>query len=283
MTVESHVLAGAYVCDALDRPELEAFEAHLAQCETCSLEVAELRATVAALAVTAIEPPPPGLRTRVLDQIVLTGQVASAPASEFHRFGHREQARWRGRPVRIERPGQGARPGGPRPSARADRPGPPADAPRRRWARMPAWSPAAAMLAGLLALGAYAGYQHHQIAVLSSQSASGGAVASAADAKVAISAVQSGGMATVISSRSDNEMVFSASALPVLPAGEAYQLWLVDSAGTRPGPVLSPVDGSVPGVVTAQLDGAQWVAMTVEPTTGSAQPTSAKVLMLPLH
>ena len=280
MTVESHVLAGAYVCDALDRPELEAFEAHLAQCETCSLEVAELRATVAALAVIAIEPPPLGLRTRVLDQIMLTGQVASGPAPASHRFGHREQARWRGRPVRIERPGRAAGPGGQRPSARGGRPGPAADAPRRRWTPMPA---AVAMLAGLVALGTYAGYQQHRIAVLSSQSASGGGVASAADAKVAIGAVQSGGMATVVSSRSDNEMVFSASALPALPTGEAYQLWLVDTAGARPGPVLAPVDGSVPGVVTAQLDGAQWVAMTVEPAAGSAQPTSGKVLMLPLH
>lgn len=265
MTVDAHVLVGAYVCDALGRSEEEAFEAHLGQCETCVEEVAELRATVAALAVTAVEPAPPGLRSRVLDQIVLTGQVAPAPAAALHRIGHHEPF---GHREQLRRPGR----------IRAA-----AAPPRRRRARMPSWSPAAAMLAAVIALGAYAGYQHQQIGALSSQSAVGGQVASAADAQVAISAVKSGGTATVISSRSDDELVFSASGLPALPPGKAYQLWFVNPAGIRPGPVLSPVDGSVPGVVAAQLDGAQWVAMTVEPAAGSAQPTSSQLLLMPLR
>jgi Anti-sigma-K factor rskA len=247
-----HVLAGAYACDALDRLESVAFEAHLAQCETCTLEVAELRATAAALAVIAIEPPPLGLQDRVLNQILLTGQIVELPPSAVHRFGHRRQRH----PVGSIRPAGHAR--------------------HRR-------SPVVALLAGLIALGSYAGYQQHQIDALGGGSTMVSQVVAAADAQVLVGAVRSGGTATVISSRSDNEVVFSASDLPALPPGKAYQLWFVDKAAIRPGPVFTPTDGSVPGGVAAQLDSARYIAMTVEPATGSAQPTSTQVLLLPLR
>ncbi len=64
----AHDLTAAYALDALDPEEREAFEAHLAQCERCRDEVAELSATAAALAfgVESVAPPP-ALRERILD------------------------------------------------------------------------------------------------------------------------------------------------------------------------------------------------------------------------
>lgn len=63
-----HDLTAAYVLDALAPVELEAFEAHLATCERCREEVAELAASAGALAY-AVPPvaPPAGLRGRILD------------------------------------------------------------------------------------------------------------------------------------------------------------------------------------------------------------------------
>ncbi|MDR7253295.1 anti-sigma-K factor RskA [Nocardioides sp. BE266] len=61
-----HKLTGAYAVDALDDLERARFEQHLADCEDCRAEVAELRETAAMLAETAVTAPPPGLRDSVL-------------------------------------------------------------------------------------------------------------------------------------------------------------------------------------------------------------------------
>jgi anti-sigma-K factor RskA len=63
----AHDLTAAYALDALDAGEREAFEGHLAQCERCRDEVAELSSTAAALAfgVESVVPPA-ALRGRIL-------------------------------------------------------------------------------------------------------------------------------------------------------------------------------------------------------------------------
>lgn len=64
----AHDLIAAYALDALDLEEREMFEDHLARCESCRDEIAELSAAAAALAFGA-EPvsPPPALRERILE------------------------------------------------------------------------------------------------------------------------------------------------------------------------------------------------------------------------
>jgi anti-sigma-K factor RskA len=63
-----HELTAAYVLDALDPSELEAFEEHLATCARCREEIAELSTAASALAyaVPAVSPPP-ALRGRILE------------------------------------------------------------------------------------------------------------------------------------------------------------------------------------------------------------------------
>lgn len=61
-----HKLTGAYALDALDDLERARFEQHLAECEDCRAEVAELRETAALLAETTAVEPPPSLRDSVL-------------------------------------------------------------------------------------------------------------------------------------------------------------------------------------------------------------------------
>lgn len=63
-----HDLTAAYALDALEPEERDAFEEHLAGCDSCRVTVADLRAAAAELA-WAVEPaaPPPELRSRILD------------------------------------------------------------------------------------------------------------------------------------------------------------------------------------------------------------------------
>jgi anti-sigma-K factor RskA len=65
--VDAHDLTAAYALDALDPDEAEAYERHLAQCEECREELAELNGTAASLAFGAVAPAPPArLRESIL-------------------------------------------------------------------------------------------------------------------------------------------------------------------------------------------------------------------------
>jgi anti-sigma-K factor RskA len=57
-------------------------EQHLAECPACAQEVAEMRAALTRMADAAAEPPPPGLRARVLAEVSRTRQLPplTAPA-----------------------------------------------------------------------------------------------------------------------------------------------------------------------------------------------------------
>jgi anti-sigma-K factor RskA len=64
-----HDLTAAYALDALDADESEAYEEHLAQCESCRVALAELTDTAASLAWAVEAPAPPDrLRAAILEQ-----------------------------------------------------------------------------------------------------------------------------------------------------------------------------------------------------------------------
>jgi anti-sigma factor RsiW len=65
--LDVHDLTAAYALHALDERERAEYEAHLAQCERCREELAQLTEAAAALAWAVEAPaPPPGLRERIL-------------------------------------------------------------------------------------------------------------------------------------------------------------------------------------------------------------------------
>jgi anti-sigma-K factor RskA len=70
-----HTLTGPYVLDALPEDERAQFEAHLAGCDFCSTEVAELREAAVKLATQVATPPPPALKTNVMAAIEHVRQV----------------------------------------------------------------------------------------------------------------------------------------------------------------------------------------------------------------
>lgn len=66
--MELHDLTAPYALGALGEDDAQAYELHLAQCEQCRAQLAELNETSAALAYAAVAPPPPpALRTAILD------------------------------------------------------------------------------------------------------------------------------------------------------------------------------------------------------------------------
>jgi anti-sigma-K factor RskA len=74
-TPEVHALTGPYVLNALPEDERIGFEEHLADCQSCSAEVAELREAANKLGTAVATDPPPALKARVLAEIATTRQL----------------------------------------------------------------------------------------------------------------------------------------------------------------------------------------------------------------
>ncbi len=66
---EPSALVGAYALDALDEPEWELLEAHLADCADCAAELTSLRAAALELTHTSAAEAPQALRDEVLSAI----------------------------------------------------------------------------------------------------------------------------------------------------------------------------------------------------------------------
>jgi anti-sigma-K factor RskA len=92
--IEIHTLAGAYALDALTEIERAGFARHLASCEACAVEVAELSETASRLGAAGWEAPPSGLRNAVLSQVSRTRQVTARP-DEPSTGGEYAVRRWR--------------------------------------------------------------------------------------------------------------------------------------------------------------------------------------------
>jgi anti-sigma-K factor RskA len=82
MSSDLHELVAPYALDALDDDERQRFERHLAECERCSEQLAELQEATGALAFAAEGPAPPAaLRGRILEAVRAdrAGEVISLP------------------------------------------------------------------------------------------------------------------------------------------------------------------------------------------------------------
>lgn len=84
-TGEPHTLAGAYAMDALDPLDARRFERHLAGCDACTQEVAELRETAARLGAATAVPPPASMKETVLARAARTSQHVPSRAAGSHR------------------------------------------------------------------------------------------------------------------------------------------------------------------------------------------------------
>lgn len=130
---------------------------------------------------------------------------------------------------------------------------------------------AAAVLTGGISIGLDQSVSGRPVPV-----AEGDAVTSAPDATTVRTAATNGGSVSATASRRLGQVLVAAQALPRLDAGHAYEVWLTGPSAPRSAGLLGP-DGAVETALPAGVDG---VAVTVEPATGSLQPTTPSVATL---
>ncbi len=93
--------------------------------------------------------------------------------------------------------------------------------------------------------------------------------------------VQGGGTLTIYRSKSLKRAVMVASDVPAPKAGTTYQLWLQQPGQGMVSAGLMP-DTTEPTVLTGDAATAEAAAVSVEPETGSAQPTTDPIALFPL-
>jgi anti-sigma factor RsiW len=185
-----HKLTGAYAMDALDELERARFEQHLAQCDDCRAEVAELRETAALLSETVAVPPPPSLRDSVLAGISqvrpLAPEVTTIPRTESA-------------PVRSEQP-----------------------AGRRGWAPFLV-AAALAIFVGLGAMIVAPWADDEEVPRLTAAEQ----VLQAPDAEEVFLDLGDAGRATVTRSKSQDKAVITTEDMVAAPEGKDYELWFM--------------------------------------------------------
>ncbi|MGV0810512.1 anti-sigma factor [Mycolicibacterium boenickei] len=109
-------------------------------------------------------------------------------------------------------------------------------------------------------------------------------VFSAGDVRSVSTAIPAGGTATVVYSRERDAAVLVMSSVPPPAADTVYQMWLLDNGKPRSAGVLgaAAVTPSTTDVVR-NLGAANTLAFTVEPGSGSEQPTGEIFAQLPLE
>jgi len=196
MTTDLHMLTGAYALDALDADELVAFEAHIAGCESCAVEVRGLRATGAMLGLTATVTPDEDFQRRLMTQVRSTRQQAPLP-------------------------GAGGGPVVPMMLRRA------------RTTSRALLAVAASLLVVAGGLGAVAVQQDHRADELARSAREVASVLAAPDAQTIVGKGEKGGSARVIVSRSKTSAVFVGQDMPDVGSDHALQLWVLGDGAAR--------------------------------------------------
>ncbi len=80
----------------------------------------------------------------------------------------------------------------------------------------------------------------------------------------------------------EDQFVLVAENMPSMPEDQTCQIWVIENGEPKPAGTFRPEDGLAAAPVTEPLQGAEAVAVTVEPAGGSDQPTSDPVLQTEL-
>lgn len=107
-------------------------------------------------------------------------------------------------------------------------------------------------------------------------------IVSAPDAVRITEPVPGGGSLTVVRSASLGRAVMIGDHVPEPAAGTTYQLWLLQP-GHRPVSAGLMPDSTEPTVLSGDTATARSVAITVEPGSGSTQPTTDPIAVFPLR
>ena len=244
-TIDLHRLTGAYALHALPDDENTAFERHLAGCEPCAEETAELSATAARLGLAVASTPPTALREQVLRRITA---------------------------VRQETPGRRDQPLTARAGLRTRA--------LSRWA-LAACLAAATALGGTAIWQHQRAEDARDQARHATQAADEiAAVLAAPDARTRAAGLAGGATGTVVVSRDRDRAVFVVSGMARPPGGKVYQLWFDDAGTMRPAGLMNPARTDQAVLLRGAVDSSSGMGITVEPAGGSPHPTSTPLALL---
>ncbi|MFG1690163.1 anti-sigma factor domain-containing protein [Nonomuraea sp. NPDC049269] len=154
---------------------------------------------------------------------------------------------------------------------------------RSRWRPLVAAVGVAACLAAVAVFGTVALQARNELEQVRRTDREVAAVLTAPDSRTATASARQGGRGTVVVSRSQGKMVFLAAGLADLPAGSVYQLWQLAPGQIRSAGLLTAdATGHIVPVITAPGPGVAKIGVTVEPTGGSAQPTTKPLFLVNL-
>jgi anti-sigma-K factor RskA len=274
-----HTLVGAYVMDAVPAADRADFERHLERCDQCREEVRGLREAAARLAGAAAVLPRPELRQQTLQAAARIRQLppvlAEQPAGRLTGWLAWWRAAWAAGRSTVWPPGRSAvwlAGHGSRPVV-----------PGSTWLARIAVLTAAVCAAAAIVLGVHLTSMQGTLTAAQRRDHAIAAVLSAADATTLTAKVSSGGTATVVMSHRAKALVFVAVQLRPLPPSQAYELWLMGSAGDVGVGMLPPARGGMSGpMVVSGLAPGERLGLTVEPSWGSSQPTSRQLVIVGL-
>ncbi len=264
-----HALTGAYVLDALDGQERDAFEAHLPGCPDCRAEVTSLREATTTMAVAEAAAPPPEMRDVVRARIARTPQLPpqvaadTAPPAPPHETSAAPDA-----------------------TAQAGDQDPARVVPlRRRGSRswLASWpvTAAAAAVALMLAIGGTLLVQAQRANQLTA--ATQAEVVRIVSAPDMVSHELGMGTHLVMSADLGAAAVMGDDVPMPGHAGMVYQVWMMHTDGSMAaGPTFMPHDGEVTAVVEGDLSDVAAFMVTEEPKGGSPEPTGTYVAELHL-
>ena len=146
---------------------------------------------------------------------------------------------------------------------------------RSRWITWLAAAAAAVIVAGAGIIGVRAILGNDEAGKQPALASEVADVFSAGDAHTATVTTTNGGKLTVAVSKSRDEMAVDTRQLPPLDRQHVYQIWAVHGDKMVSAAILSdPGSGAAMGMPNATTD----VALTVEPSGGSEQPTTAPIV-----
>ncbi len=146
----------------------------------------------------------------------------------------------------------------------------------RRWWRQPATAAAAVLAVVAIGLGAVAVAQGDRADRAEERAARIAAVATDPDRVERTVEADSGGSATVVAA--DGTALFRTADLRVLPSDRVYQLWLVSGDDVQSAGVLGR--GGQLAAIVEDVSATDALAVTVEPSGGSEEPTGEVVLRI---
>ena len=252
-----HALVGAYVMDAVSEADRADFERHLPGCEQCQEDVRGLREATARLAAAASVRPRPELREHILQTAARVRQLPP------HVAGH--EARGRRRTGATAGRGRAAWP---------------AVTGRQPWLVRVAVVSAVALACTAVVLGLHLGQMQSRLTAAQKRDASIAAIMGAHDAVTMTTAFSTGGTGTVVMSHRARALVFVASGLPQLPAGRAYEVWLMGPVGNAPAGMLPA--GRRDMMVVSRLKAGDRLGVTVERASGAPRPTTVPIVVIDL-